>query len=44
MRCFAKRHKPDGAPKAFVVDGSVAIYATAPPEEATRDDYVPLKN
>jgi hypothetical protein len=35
---------PDGPPKAFVIDGSVAIYAAAPPEEATRDDYVPLKN
>jgi hypothetical protein len=33
---------PSGPPSAFVEEGSVAIYETAPPEEATRD-YEPLR-
>jgi len=34
---------PEGPPAAFVEDGSVTIYDVRPPEEATPDDYLPLK-
>ncbi|MDX2381355.1 MAG: hypothetical protein QNM02_16535, partial [Acidimicrobiia bacterium] len=34
---------PVGAPDAFVMEGSVAIYAERPAGEAIPDDYVPLK-
>ena len=35
---------PEGAPDAFVVEGSVAIYDERPASEAIPEDYLPLNN
>jgi hypothetical protein len=35
---------PEGAPDAFVMEGSVAVYDERPPSEAIPTDYVPLRN